>query len=236
MAETTPGGPQDADLLDAIADFMCIARRGRTMNDETVTEADRAAYNAIRSRLGKRSVVIVGLMGAGKSTIGRKAAQMLDLPFADADHEIETVSRMTIPELFVAYGEPEFRALERRVIARLLRNGPQVLATGGGAYMNADTRRAIARNGVAVWLKADLDVLMERVSRKQNRPLLKTADPRATMKTLIDERYPVYGEADFIVQSRDDRKEVIALELVTALGRHLEERRFRRRAAVNDNG
>jgi shikimate kinase len=174
-------------------------------------------------------------MGAGKSTIGRKAAQMLELPFADADHEIESVSRMTIPELFEAYGEAEFRSLERRVIARLLKQGPMVLATGGGAYMNADTRRAIARNGVAVWLKAELDVLMERVSRKQNRPLLKTADPRDTMRALIEARYPVYGEADVTVQSRDEKKDVIASELVTALGEHLKSRRFRQAARTDAN-
>jgi shikimate kinase len=189
----------------------------------------------IRKRLGKRCVVIVGLMGAGKSTIGRKAAQMLELPFADADHEIESVSRMTIPELFEAYGEAEFRSLERRVIARLLKQGPMVLATGGGAYMNADTRRAIARNGVAVWLKAELDVLMERVSRKQNRPLLKTADPRDTMRALIEARYPVYGEADVTVQSRDEKKDVIASELVTALGEHLKSRRFRQAVRTEAN-
>lgn len=206
------------------------------MSETAEAPIDAEEFAWIRERLGKRSVVIVGLMGAGKSTIGRKAAQLLDIPFADADHEIEAVSRMTIPELFEAYGEPEFRALERRVIARLLRQGPQVLATGGGAFMNADTRRAIARNGVAVWLKADLDVLMERVGRKQNRPLLKTADPRATMQKLIDDRYPVYAEADVTVHSRDEKKEVIAGELVHALGEHLKGRRFRQSGKPDTNG
>ncbi len=205
-----------------------------TENAETLSE--HTDGEAIRTRLGNRSVVLVGLMGAGKSTIGRKAAQMLALPFVDADHEIESVSRMTIAELFTTYGEPEFRALERRVISRLLKQGPQILATGGGAYMNADTRRAIARNGVAVWLKADFDVLMDRVGRKQNRPLLKTADPQATMRKLMEDRYPVYAQADVTVLSRDEKKDVIAAELVSALGDHLRERRFKPRPTAASHG
>jgi shikimate kinase len=171
----------------------------------------------IRAKLGKRSVVIVGLMGAGKSTIGKRVAQMLGLGFVDADSEIETASRMTIPELFERYGEPEFRDLERRVIKRILRSGPRVLATGGGAFMNETTRKAISRAGISVWLKAELDVLMERVSRKSNRPLLKTADPRATMQKLMDDRYPVYALADLTIISRDERKDVMAGEVVEAL-------------------
>jgi shikimate kinase len=171
----------------------------------------------IRAKLGKRSVVIVGLMGAGKSTIGKRVAQMLGLNFADADTEIETASRMTIPELFENYGEPEFRDLERRVIKRILRSGPRVLATGGGAFMNEATRKAIAKAGISVWLKAELDVLMERVSRKSNRPLLKTADPRATMQKLMDDRYPVYALADLTIISRDEKKDVMASEVVEAL-------------------
>ena len=167
--------------------------------------------------LGKRSVVLVGLMGSGKSTIGKRVAQMLGINFIDADTEIETVSRMTIPELFERYGEGEFRDLERRVIRRILRTGPRVLATGGGAFMNEQTRKAIARAGISVWLRADLDTLMERVSRKGNRPLLKTADPRATMQGLMDVRYPVYAEAQFTIHSRDEKKEVMASEVVDAL-------------------
>jgi shikimate kinase len=171
----------------------------------------------IRAKLGKRSVVIVGLMGAGKSTIGKRVAQMLGLNFIDADTEIETVSRMSIPELFENYGEPEFRDLERRVIKRILRSGPRVLATGGGAFMNEATRKAISKAGVSVWLKAELEVLMERVSRKSNRPLLKTTDPRATMQKLMDERYPVYAQADVTIISRDEKKDVMAAEVVEAL-------------------
>lgn len=171
-------------------------------------------------RLGNRSIVFVGLMGAGKTAIGRKVAGELGLRFIDSDHEIETVSRTTIPDLFAIYGEPEFRALEQRVIARLLEGGPQVLSTGGGAYMNEQTRAAIAGHGVSIWLKADIDVLMERVAKKQDRPLLKNADPRAVMKRLMDERYPVYATADVTVATRDERKEVIADEVLAALAAH----------------
>ncbi|BCG92602.1 shikimate kinase [Mesorhizobium sp. 131-2-1] len=172
-------------------------------------------------RLGSRSIVFVGLMGAGKTAIGRKVAAMLALPFIDSDQEIESVSRMTVPELFERYGETEFRALEQRVILRLLEHGPQVLSTGGGAFMNAQTREAIAGHGVSVWLKAELDLLMERVSKKQNRPLLKSPDPRAVLERLMGERYPVYATSDVTVLTRDDRKEVIASEVVAALCGHL---------------
>ena len=178
-------------------------------------KSDRRAE--LRSRLAGRSIVLIGLMGAGKTSIGRKVAADLGLPFVDSDNEIEAVSRMSIPELFERYGEPEFRALEQRVITRVLENGPLVLSTGGGAYMSRPTRELISGRGVAVWLKADLDVLMERVMKKQNRPLLKTADPRATMQRLMDERYPVYAGADLTVVTREERKEVIAAEVIEAL-------------------
>ena len=178
-------------------------------------------HAALIEALGRRSIVFVGLMGAGKTAIGRKVAAMLSLPFMDSDQEIESVSRMTVPELFERYGEPEFRALEQRVILRLLENGPQVLSTGGGAFMNAQTREAIATHGVSVWLKADLDLLMERVSKKQNRPLLKNPDPRGVLEKLMGERYPVYATADITVPTRDDRKEVIASEVVSAMCAHL---------------
>jgi shikimate kinase len=182
---------------------------------EDTTQREEAA--AIKAMLGKRSIVLVGLMGSGKSTIGKRVATMLGINFVDADAEIEAASRMTIPELFERYGEPEFRDLERRVIRRILRSGPKVLATGGGAFMNEQTRRAIARAGVSVWLNAELDVLMERVGRKSNRPLLKTADPRATMQSLMDVRYPVYALAEITVMSRDEKKEVMAGEVIDAL-------------------
>ena len=174
------------------------------------------------ARLGSRSVVFVGLMGAGKTAIGRKVAGMFGLPFTDSDHEIESVSRMTIPDLFDRYGEAEFRSLEQRVIARVLESGPQVLSTGGGAFMNEQTREAIAAGGLSVWLKADVDTLLDRVSKKQNRPLLKNADPRAVLERLMLERNPVYALADVTVATRDERKEVIAGEVIEAIGRHLE--------------
>ena len=177
-------------------------------------------HTTLLDALGARSVVFVGLMGAGKTAIGRKVAGALGLSFIDSDHEIENVSRMTIPELFELYGEAEFRALEQRVIARLLENGPQVLSTGGGAFINAQTREAVQAHGVSIWLKADLHLLMERVSKKQNRPLLRNDNPRAVLARLMDERYPIYGLADITVLTRDERKEVIAAEAIGTLSRH----------------
>ncbi|MCO6389773.1 shikimate kinase [Aliihoeflea aestuarii] len=171
----------------------------------------------VRARIGKRPIVLVGLMGAGKTSVGRRLAQLLDMPFADSDHEIESVSRMSVPELFEAYGETEFRALEQRVVTRLVTGSPAVIATGGGAYMNADTRAVIRAHAVSVWLNADLDTLMERVSRRSNRPLLKAADPRAVMRKLIADRYPIYAEADIAIVSRDARHAVIAGEIIDAI-------------------
>ena len=170
-----------------------------------------------KAALGKRNLVLVGLMGAGKSAIGRLVAQQLGLPFIDTDTEIERVSRMSISELFAAYGEEEFRALETRVIKRLLRTGPRVVSTGGGAFINEKTRKQIERGGVSVWLSADLDVLWERVNKRDHRPLLKTENPKQTLQDLMDKRYPIYGLADITVQSRDVRKEVIANEVLTSV-------------------
>ena len=176
---------------------------------------------ALVAALGRRSIVLVGMMGAGKSSVGRKLSHRLGLSFVDADNAIEEAHRMTIPEIFETYGEPYFRAGEAKVIARLLENGPQVLATGGGAFMNEDTRALIRKQGVSVWLKADFDILMRRIRRRADRPMLKTADPAATLKALMEIRYPVYATADVIVQSRDVPHEVIADEIVAALARHL---------------
>lgn len=173
------------------------------------------------SCLDGRSLVLVGLMGAGKSTIGKRVAAMLGLPFHDADYEIEQAARMTIADLFEAYGEPAFRDLERRVILRLLKDGPMVLATGGGAYMNEETRKAIADKGISVWLHAELDILMERVSHRQNRPLLKRPDPRAFMEALMAERYPIYALADIRVNSRKARRDVVARDVVRTVERYL---------------
>jgi shikimate kinase len=179
--------------------------------------APRTAEAGIVDALGSRSLVLVGMMGAGKSSVGRKLAARLLLPFADADTEIETAAGMTIPEIFQIRGEPEFRSGEARVIARLLEGGPRVLATGGGAYMNAETRKLIKDKGVSIWLRAGFDVLMRRIKRRTDRPLLHTADPDATLKRLIDERYPVYALAELAIESRDVSHEVIVEEVIAAL-------------------
>jgi shikimate kinase len=176
---------------------------------------------AIVAALGARSVVLVGMMGAGKSSIGRRLAGRLGLAFADADGEIEVAAGMTIPDIFSTYGEAYFRAGETRVIARLLEGGPQVLATGGGAFMNADTRAAIGAYGVSVWLKAEFDVLMRRIKRRQDRPMLKTEDPGETLRALMAQRYPVYAQADITVQSREVPHEKIVDEIAGALTDYL---------------
>jgi shikimate kinase len=192
-----------------------------TTEDTSLPDEIPELAKTIREALGNKSIVLVGLMGAGKSTVGKKLASLVELPFFDADHEIEKVSTMTIPELFEAYGEAEFRDLERRVIARMLEEGPIVLATGGGAYMNEQTREAIASEAVSLWLKAELDVLMTRVARKQNRPLLKNSDPRGVMERLMTERHPVYALANLTISSREEKKEIIAFEAMQAIAGYL---------------
>ena len=172
---------------------------------------------AIRKALGPRSVVLIGLMGAGKTAVGRRLANRLDLPFIDADSEIEVAAGASISEIFAEHGEAYFRQGERKVIARLLENGPQVLATGGGAYMNPDTRANIKAHGLSVWLKADIKVLMKRVGRRDNRPLLAAGDPEKVMKRLMEERYPIYAEADVTVESRDVPHDVIVGAVIDAL-------------------
>lgn len=165
---------------------------------------------------------MVGLMGCGKTSVGRRLAQVLGIAFVDADEEIETSARKTIPEIFEDHGEEYFRAGERRVIARLLKEKGQVLATGGGAYLSPETRDAIRENGISVWLKADLPLLMRRVRRRSNRPLLKTADPEAVMRALMEKRYPVYAEADVTVESRDVPHEAMASDVILALDAFLD--------------
>jgi shikimate kinase len=173
---------------------------------------------AITAALGTRSIVLVGMMGAGKSTIGRRLSARLRLPFLDADGEIELAhAGMTIPEIFAAYGEPYFRDGEARVIARLLDGGPSVLATGGGAFMREETRHRIRDKAVSIWLKADTDIIMKRVKRRADRPLLQTADPAATIGRLIEEREPVYRNADITIWSRDVPHEKIVDECIEAL-------------------
>jgi shikimate kinase len=164
-----------------------------------------------------RSIVLVGLMGAGKTKIGRRLAARLSLPFFDSDEEIETAAGETIEEIFANRGEAAFRDGERRVIARLLSGPVHVLATGGGAFMDPATRRIIAARGVSVWLRANLDVLFARVSRRTNRPLLKTPDPRAVLAGLIERRYPIYAEADVTIDSGDGPPDATASRAIAAL-------------------
>ncbi|MBH5370436.1 shikimate kinase [Bradyrhizobium glycinis] len=175
----------------------------------------------ILSALGARSIVLVGMMGVGKSTIGRRLAARLKLPFVDADTEIEAAAGMTIPEIFERYGEAHFREGEARVIARLLDDGPVVLATGGGAYMREETRTRIAARAVSIWLRADHDVIMRRVRRRADRPLLQTADPEGTVTRLLTEREPVYGKADLTIASRDVPHDRIVEECIETLRAHL---------------
>jgi shikimate kinase len=175
----------------------------------------------ISAALGRRSVVLVGMMGAGKSTIGRRLAARLRLPFLDADTEIEAAAGMSIPDIFETRGEPDFRDGEARVIARLLDNGPSVLATGGGSFMREETRNRIRDKAISIWLKADADIIMRRVKRRADRPLLQTADPAATVGRLIGEREPVYQSADLTIWSRDVPHEKIVDECVEALHRRL---------------
>jgi shikimate kinase len=176
---------------------------------------------ALRERLGTRAIVLVGLMGAGKTTIGRRLAARLNLAFKDADHEIEEAAGMSVPDIFAIYGEAAFRDTERRVISRLLRQGPLVLATGGGAFMDADTRARIRESGVSIWLKADHGTLMRRVRRRSNRPLLKTADPDETMRRLMAERHPVYAEAEWTIESNDGSHDRVVQAVIDALQRGL---------------
>jgi shikimate kinase len=176
----------------------------------------------ILSALEHRSIVLVGMMGVGKSSVGRRLAARLSIPFVDADSEIENAAKMTIPEIFARHGEAYFRSGEARVHARLLDSGPQVLATGGGAFMNEDTRALIKLKGVSIWLHADLDVLLRRTSkRRSDRPLLQTEDPTATLRALLAEREPTYALADLTVQSREVPHEAIVADVMTALAAYL---------------
>ena len=171
----------------------------------------------ITAALGKRCVVLIGMMGAGKSTIGRRVAARLRLPFLDADTEIETAAGMSIPDIFEAHGEPHFRDGEARVIARLLDGGPAVVATGGGAFMREETRNRVRDKAVSIWLKADADVIMKRVRRRSDRPLLQNPDPEGTVSRLLGEREPLYGTADLTILSRDVPHDRIVDECIEAL-------------------
>lgn len=185
------------------------------------TRSDKRA--SIRDALGTRSVVLIGLMGAGKTAVGKRLAARLELPFTDADSEIEVAAGESISEIFTQHGEAYFREGEARVIARLLQGGPQILATGGGAFMKPGTRGNVKESGVSVWLRADLPVLLNRVRRRDHRPLLAGRDAETVMRELMEKRYPIYSEADITVESRDVPHDVIVDEIVEALGRWLKD-------------
>ena len=180
-----------------------------------LTETERK----IRERLGSRSIVLVGMPGCGKSAIGRRLAPRLDLPFVDADEEIERAAGKPITEIFADHGEAYFREGERKVIARLLASGPQVLATGGGALMSAETRENIRRDGISVWVKAELPILVRRVSKRSTRPLFQGRDAEVVMRELMAERHPIFATADIVVDSRDVQHETIVAEIIEALAR-----------------
>ena len=185
---------------------------------KTPGERERALVEG----LGNRSIVLVGMMGAGKTAVGKRLAARLGLEFRDADTEIEAAAQKSIAEIFASEGEPFFRDKERRIIARLLTaERPIVLATGGGAFMNGETRQTIKACAISIWLRAELDVLLRRVRRKSNRPLLRTADPQETLRGLIEVRYPIYAQADIIILSRDVAHEVILAEALRAIEQHV---------------
>lgn len=179
-----------------------------------------------------RSIVLVGLMGAGKTCIGKRLAPRLGLTFTDADSEIETAAGCSIEDYFATYGEAAFRDGERRVIRRLLSGAPQVVSTGGGAFMDAGTRSEIRERGISVWLRADLELLLKRTGRRNNRPLLKRGDPRAILDGLIRERYPVYAEADVVVDSADGPPDVTVARMARAIAAWL----ARREAGLTGGG
>ena len=193
--------------------------QGTARNDPPAT-----APSALRTRLGTRSIVLVGMPGSGKSSIGRRLAQHLRLEFIDADQEIEAAAGMSIPDIFSQHGEPYFRAGEARVIARLLDKGPQVIATGGGAFVNPDTRALVRARALSVWLKADVDLLLRRIKRKNDRPLLRVADPEAVLKSLLAEREATYAEADITVTSLDVPHEAVVEAMAKALAQNLSEK------------
>ncbi len=178
----------------------------------------------VLSHLGSRSIVLVGMMGAGKTSIGRRLANLLHLPFLDADTEIEKAANLTIPEIFEHYGEAHFREGEERVLARLLASGPAVVATGGGAFMSEETRQRCRENGITIWLKADVPVLLERVRKKSNRPLLNHPDQGEVMRRLLADREPIYRLADIMVASREGPHQAVIAEIVNALDALLRQR------------
>ncbi|MES0883687.1 shikimate kinase [Roseibium sp. SCP14] len=197
-----------------------MTENDKTQNHEVDALAARAKtvdLAGVVNALGSRSIVLVGIMGCGKSTVGKRLAQRLGLEFIDADSEIERAANMTVSEIFAEHGEPYFRSGEERVIARLLGEGPQVLATGGGAFMSEATRNEIGEHGISLWLKVDFDTVMARVRRRSTRPLLQNPDPEGTMKKLMAEREPVYAKAALTVTSKDVPHESVVDQIVVTL-------------------
>lgn len=186
--------------------------------------AESAQIDRVLAQLGSKSIVLVGMMGAGKTSIGRRLATTLHLPFVDADSEIEKAANLSIAEIFEHYGEAHFREGERRVMARLLASGPAVLATGGGAFMCEETRKSCRESAITIWLQADVAVLLERVRKKGNRPLLNSPDPEAVLRLLLAEREPIYATADLSIGSRDGPHQALVAEIVALLDARLTER------------
>src|SRR5437763_6506213 len=188
------------------------------MTDIAAQNSSRGSGPAIVPRLGDRSIVLIGVMGVGKSSIGRRLGARLGIPFVDADAEIESAAGMSIADIFARHGEASFRSGEARVIARLLNGGPQVLATGGGAVMIPETRGLIQQSGVSIWLSAEFELLLRRISkRKAERPMLQIADPAATLRELLAAREPIYAQADLTVQSRDVPHDALVAEIIERL-------------------
>jgi len=197
---------------------MTAAAQSPNTDEKLQEEGARA-----RALLNGRSIVLVGMMGAGKSSVGRRLAKALDLPFVDADTEIEKAAGMSIPDIFATHGEPEFRAGERRVVARLLEEGLSVIATGGGAFIDDGTREKVRARGISVWLKAEVDVLLKRVKKRGGRPLLKNGDPEQILRDLLAQREPIYALADITVISQDVPHEAMVAETLREIGQHLSE-------------
>lgn len=189
------------------------------MND--IPDSSPSHNTTLVDALGGRSIALVGLMGSGKTTVGRRLASALGLEFRDADAEIEIAAGRSVSDIFAELGEPEFRGGERRVIARLMEQGPMVLATGGGAYMDADTRELLRRTAVTVWLKVEVEVLARRVTKRDTRPLLRGKDPHEVLSAQAEIRYPFYGLADIVVETPDAAHEAAVARILAALEGHL---------------
>lgn len=203
---------------------MAVGAYGHILHFQIMADHTTLATN--RNPLGlDRPVVLVGLMGAGKSTVGRRLARDIGLDFVDSDQEIAEAAGCSIADIFEIYGETIFRDLEKRVILRLVSGDPAVVATGGGAFMNAEIREAVKRQSISVWLKADLDVLVERVSRRDTRPLLQKGDKRATLERLMSERHPFYAEADITIESDEGAHEKVVSRIAAQLAIHKEEKK-----------